>query len=383
MYYLIRFLVRLGLIIYCFRIRVDDKDALNLKGPMVLASNHPNAFFDAIILASMVRRPVYFLATGELTDKWLAQWVLKLLHIIPVYQLSDNPASQEKNKKSFSRCADILSAGGAVLFFSEGRCENNWQLRPFKKGAARVALAAFTDPGQMSNLFIIPVGLNYNAYASLGKSVFIQCGQALSNQDLTENTPGAEKIILFNSLLRERISASMLQTEHHPAKLQLLLSNIRVIDSKSMGKLQQNLDAGTRPVFLEKLIKPGYVICDERTIGPTMIRLFALAVPAAVGWIQHFIIYYPLKYIIKKKTAGTVFFDSVLFAVLFVVYPVYWTLINLAIFISYRDPRIQLIFLFMPLFARVALRWHVDAQRLRNYFLLGKEERNVLKDLLA
>jgi 1-acyl-sn-glycerol-3-phosphate acyltransferase len=383
MYYLIRFLVRLGLTIYCFRIRVNDKDALNQKGPLVIASNHPNAFFDAIILASVVRRPMFFLANGELTDQWLPCWVLKLLHIIPVYQLSDHPASQERNKKSFSRCADILSEGGVVLFFSEGICENNWQLRPFKKGTARVVLAALTYPGQNSNLFIVPVGLNYNAYASLGKSVFIQCGQVFSNKDLTENLAESEKIILFNTHLRERISDSMLQTDHNPAKLQLLLSNIPVPDSRRVKNLQQKLDAGTRPAFLEKLLKPGYLLRDEQSVGPTIIRLLALALPAAVGWIQHFIIYYPLKYIIRKKTAGTVFYDSVLFTVLFMVYPAYWTLINLAIFISYRDPRIQAVFLFMPFFAWVSLRWYVDAQRVRNYLLFAKEERNILKDLLV
>jgi 1-acyl-sn-glycerol-3-phosphate acyltransferase len=383
MYYLIRFLLRLGLAIYCFRIRVNGEDALDLKGPLVLASNHPNAFFDAIILASLVKRPMYFLATGELTDKWLPPWVLKVLHIVPVYQLSDNPARQEKNEKSFSRCADILSAGGIVLFFSEGVCENNWQLRPFKKGAARVVLAALAYPGQKLNIVILPVGMNYNSYTSLGKSVFIQCGQALSNQDLPEYMPEAEKIILFNTLLRERISTSMLQTENHPAKLQLLLSNIPTLDSKSTRKLQYNLDTETRSAFIEKLIKPGYLICSGHSIELTIIQLFVLALPAAVGWMLHFMIYYPLKYIIRKKTAGTVFFDSVLFAVLFMAYPVYWFFINLVIFISYRNPWIQAIFLLMPLLAWAALQWNVCAQRLRNYLQLVKEERDILKDLIA
>jgi 1-acyl-sn-glycerol-3-phosphate acyltransferase len=383
MYYLIRFLVRLGLAVYCFRIRVNNEDALDLQGPLILASNHPNGFFDAIILASLLKRPMYFLATGELTDKWLPQWVLKVLHIIPVYQLTDNPASQEKNKKSFSRCADILSAAGVVLVFSEGICENNWKLRPFKKGTVRMALAALDHPGQKSNLFIVPVGLNYNAYTSLGKSVFIQCGEVLSNQDLAENLPEAEKIILFNTRLRERISASMMQTEHNPVKLQLLLSNVPVLDSESTRKLQQTLETETGPAFLEKLIKPGYVICNEHSIGLTTIQVFALALPAAVGWLQHLIIYYPLKYFIRKKTAGTVFFDSALFTALFIVYPVYWIFINLVVFISYRDPWIQAIFLLMPLFARATLQWYVGAQRLRNYLLLAKEERNILKDSLA
>jgi 1-acyl-sn-glycerol-3-phosphate acyltransferase len=383
MYYLIHFLVRLGLRIYCYRVRVNDGIALDQKGPMVLASNHPNGFFDAIVLASHLKRPMHFMATGELTDKWLPQWALKILHIIPVYQLTDIPASQEENEKSFSKCIDILSAGGIVLFFSEGICENNWQLRPFKKGTARVVLSALAHTGQRPDLFILPVALNYNSYTSMGKSVFIQCGQVFSNQDLPQNIPEPEKINLFNTLLRERISASMLQSEDHPAKLQLLLSNIPVLDSIQTRKLQHKMDTETRSIFFEKLIKPGYLISGEHGIGLTIIQLLALSLPAAIGWVLHFIFFYPLKYMVRIKTAGTVFFDSVMFTVLFILYPVYWILINVAIFVVHGNPWIQFIFLFMPLFAWTSLQWHVCAQRLRNYFFLAKKERSILKHFLA
>ena len=109
MYYIIRFFVRKALTLYCRRITVNDDSYLELQGPLLLASNHPNAFFDALILASRMRQPLYFLALGELTDKWMVRWLLKILHIIPVYQLQENRANQERNHQSFACCLVVSS----------------------------------------------------------------------------------------------------------------------------------------------------------------------------------------------------------------------------------------------------------------------------------
>lgn len=38
---------------------------LQLNGPLLIACNHPDSFLDAIILATLFRRPVYSLAAGS------------------------------------------------------------------------------------------------------------------------------------------------------------------------------------------------------------------------------------------------------------------------------------------------------------------------------
>ena len=38
---------------------------LQKHGPLLIASNHPNSFLDAIILATLFKNPVYALARGD------------------------------------------------------------------------------------------------------------------------------------------------------------------------------------------------------------------------------------------------------------------------------------------------------------------------------
>ena len=383
MYYFIRFFVRQALTLYCRRITVNDDSYLELKGPLLLASNHPNAFFDALILASRMRQPLYFLALGELTDKWMARWLLKILHIIPVYQLQDNRPNQERNYQSFARCVEVLSSGGIILVFSEGICENNWRLRPFKKWTARVVLEALEHPQLQSVLRVLPVGLNYNSYKSPGNTIFIQYGPPISINELQKGTPEAEKIHEFNELLRDSISALMLQTGDKTGEIQMVLSNIPNLQNGEIKITPDAPDIDTTHNLLEKLKKPGYLVCSENPFGQTLFYVLVLGIPALLGWTGHLLFYYPLKYFVRIKTAGTVFYDSVLFMVLFLLYPFYWMAVNISGYFIFRNPSVQVILICLPLLGYATLHWQVNAQRLRNYYAISKQERKILRDYFS
>jgi 1-acyl-sn-glycerol-3-phosphate acyltransferase len=117
MYHFIRFFVRLALRFYCSRIRVNNTDLLKSKGPLILASNHPNSFLDAIILASLFNEPVHFLALGELTDKFLFHWIMEVFNIIPVYCTKDKTKKKHLNEKKFLDLCRCFIKNGIVLFF--------------------------------------------------------------------------------------------------------------------------------------------------------------------------------------------------------------------------------------------------------------------------
>ena len=104
MYYFIRTFVRLALKIFCCHIRINDESFLEYKGPLILASNHPNTFLDAIILSSRMKQPVHFLAPGESTDRFLFRWILEAFKLIPIYRLKNNRNNQEGNEISFAKC---------------------------------------------------------------------------------------------------------------------------------------------------------------------------------------------------------------------------------------------------------------------------------------
>jgi 1-acyl-sn-glycerol-3-phosphate acyltransferase len=102
MYHITRFFVRMALKACCSNIRVNDMYPLKSKGPLILTSNHPNSFPDAIILVFRISEPVHFLALGELTNQFLFHRIMKAFHIIPVYRLKNKNENQDLNEKSFS-----------------------------------------------------------------------------------------------------------------------------------------------------------------------------------------------------------------------------------------------------------------------------------------
>jgi 1-acyl-sn-glycerol-3-phosphate acyltransferase len=383
MYYFIRFFVRRALKIYCRRICINDERFLQWKGPLILASNHPNSFFDAIILASRMHQPIHFLALGELTDKFLLSRIMKIFQIIPVYRLHDKPGNQERNDKSFAVCVDVLLNDGIVLIFAEGVCANNWQLRPLKKGTARVALAAMAHAELQTRLRILPVGLNYNSYHQLGKTVLIQSEDAISNQDLPPGMAESEKMHLLNEILRERLSASMLQTENQPEIAQMILSNCPDHHSLQIKELQDRLNGSGHFPIISKLKKPGFLISGKNSIQQSLILVLLLTIPACLGWVMHIFLYYPVKFIVKRETFQSVYFDAVMFTSLFLVYPFYWIGWNTAGYLFFKNSWIQILFICMPLLVWTTVYWFENWQRVRNYFILSKDERNLLSNYLS
>jgi 1-acyl-sn-glycerol-3-phosphate acyltransferase len=383
MYQFIRFFIRMALKFYCSHIRINDMGPLKLNGPLILASNHPNSFLDAIIIASRFKEPVHFLALGELTDKFLFRRIMEVFHIIPVYRLKDRSENQDLNDKSFSICVDVLLNNGIVLIFSEGVSENKWQLGHIKKGTARIAFAAMNHESLRSKLRILPIGLNYNSFDKHGKTVLVQFGVSiLINEILTGNTE-AEKMQSLNILLRERLSNTMLQTEKQPETVQFLISNCPTLHSDHIKKLQYNLNEERNHDIFSKLKKPGYIISPSQDLPGSLILVLLLSVPGLMGWVFHVFLYYPVKFIIGIKTASSVYYDSAMFTTLFLAYPVYWIVWNILGYVFFKNIWIQVLLLCMPLFAIATIYWVKSIQRIRNYFILSPGERILLADYFS
>ena len=116
---------------------------LEEHGPLLIAANHPNSFLDAIILSSLFKFPVYSLARGDAFANRFVTKILTSLNMLPVYRVSEGVENLENNYTTFDACQELFSQRKIVLIFSEGRCINEWHLRPLKKGTARLALTAW------------------------------------------------------------------------------------------------------------------------------------------------------------------------------------------------------------------------------------------------
>lgn len=169
--------------------------------PLLLASNHPNAFLDGILLSVMFPRPLHILARGDVFFHPLAAFLLPRLGIFPVYRLSEGKQWIPRNQQSFQACLDLFDAGGAVLLFAEGSSEHGSRLRPLKKGVARLAWQSWTSEGPSRNLQVLPLGICYEGYGAAGYRAAVGSASRISAPPLEDRVSEGSFIRQFNERL--------------------------------------------------------------------------------------------------------------------------------------------------------------------------------------
>ncbi len=183
-----------------------------MKGPLILAANHPNSFLDAIILAILFRQPIYSLARGDAFANNFLSKLLRSLNMLPVYRQSEGTENIGINYTTFDECINLFKKNGIVLIFSEGRCINEWHLRPLKKGTARLAISAWQKNIPLN---VLPVGINYSAFRIFGKNVRINFGKIITVTDVDNDLFSGKAVIDFNVKLNEQLKDLVIEIDKH------------------------------------------------------------------------------------------------------------------------------------------------------------------------
>ncbi len=172
------------------RVEVGGLDAMPRRGPLIVCANHASALADAALLQAVSPRPLRPLARSGLFDNPLLRPALAAQGAVPIFRAQDaGPSAGDpgRNQKSFARCFELLEEGEALLIFPEGQSHSDPRLRPFKTGAARLALGA-RERGQTPPL-LLPVGLTFTEKGRFRSKVLVQLGAPLVPQDLPGEEP--------------------------------------------------------------------------------------------------------------------------------------------------------------------------------------------------
>ncbi len=265
-YYTLRPYIRLILYLFAKRFTINGAENIPRKGAVLLASTHANSFFDALFLCVRLdNRRIWSLARGDVFRK---NWVKKLLasmFMMPVHRLSEGKENLGNNDETFNKCYELFQKGEVVLIFSEGISTNQTELLPLKKGTGRLVQKAWGDG---LDLTVVPVGLMYNNFDELGKKINCNIGKPIQTTDFEAITQDGFFLKTFNNKL----------------------------ESSLKSLISHDFRAGSSFIYtLFKIINyPAY-------------QLFGA--------------------ISKKLTKGTVFFDSITFAQMIFLLPVYWLIL--------------------------------------------------------
>ena len=115
-----------------FRMSRIGREHIPADGPVIFAANH-RSFLDPFVIATMSRRPLYYIAKRELFAHRLMAWFLNSLGAFPI----DRGHADED---AMSTAREILRRGDAVLIFPEGTRIRPGTLGAPKRGVGRLAL---------------------------------------------------------------------------------------------------------------------------------------------------------------------------------------------------------------------------------------------------
>lgn len=184
LYQLLKIIIRLSIRLFYPHIRIQAADRLSLRGPTILVSNHPNTLMDALIIASLVDRQVFFLANASMFRYRFTRWFFSQTWSIPIKRSTDDTGKQViNNEDSFAMCYQHLAKGGNLFIAAEGTSLQLRRLHPLRTGTARIALEAEKRHGYGLGISILPVGLNYQRPRRSGAGLVVEVGQPLRASD--------------------------------------------------------------------------------------------------------------------------------------------------------------------------------------------------------
>lgn len=156
------------------------------KQPVVIATNHANAFIDPCIIGIMVPDKIRFFARGDVFKGKFAKWALESMNISPMYRMMEGYSEIKKNDKTFEQCRQLLADNKALLLFPEAICILERKLRPLKKGLSRIVFQTEENFDFKKNVWIVPAGINYTKANRFRSKVFVEFGKPISLKDYEE-----------------------------------------------------------------------------------------------------------------------------------------------------------------------------------------------------
>lgn len=303
LYTLLKFPARIALYFYCRSITITNKQATALRGPVLIAANHPNSFLDAVLLATVFKHPIHSLTRGDVFANPFFKLLLKWMNMLAIYRTSEGVENLGHNYSTFTACQHIFSRNGIVLIFSEGLCVNEWRLRPLKKGTARIAMNAWQ---QNIPLQVLPVGINYSCFKKFGKNIILNFGSPISSGDFKTGVSEGKLIGEFNAALYRQLKDLVIE-----------INRDDVATKRNKFFIRQ-------PFFMR----------------------FLLFIPSVSGWLLHSPLYYAVEYFIRKRSKDH--YDSVMVGLLFILYPVYLGIIILLLFLATKSSWSLLLLLIFP-----------------------------------
>ncbi len=160
-----------------FDLHVKGKENIPAEGPVMIVSNH-RCFFDIILMLSVVKKTMSFVAAAELYHYPVLRDYMRGIGCVPIVRGTENIKQMNEQLHQISR---RVKEGGIVIF-PEGECDyKNQGIKEFKRGGFVGTIR--------EGLQIVPAYIRVDKTGGIGRwmvpleEAFISFGRAFSPVD--------------------------------------------------------------------------------------------------------------------------------------------------------------------------------------------------------
>lgn len=229
LYHFLKFLFFPIVYIFYRRIYVEHRERIPVKGPVILASNHPNTMMDPLLVALFSGRNPHFLGKSTLFKTRIARWFFRTVHVLPVYRKEDAPTEMGKNVHMFEKCYQSLEAGKALVIMPEGISQMDGTLHQIKTGTARIGLGTEARNAFKLGVQIIPAGINYEAPTQFFANVHCRYGRPIDLREYQDVYEQDEYEAVYQVTNRIRDALEKLTTTVDNSETAEVLKNLSTI----------------------------------------------------------------------------------------------------------------------------------------------------------
>lgn len=193
--FLMRFLVWMFMSMF-YKVERKNLEAIPEDGACVLVCNHVS-FFDALILATAVRRPPRFVMDHNIFKNPVLNFIFRTARAIPIAPAKVDPALLEK---AYDDIAAALENGEMVCIFPEGRITDSGDMYPFKNGIQRIV--------ERTPVPVIPMALQgmWGSFSSRkGGAAFTKFPRRIRSQVAVSVGAAVEPTAATPALLEEKV----------------------------------------------------------------------------------------------------------------------------------------------------------------------------------
>ncbi len=284
-------------------------------------------------MTTCIKRSFYYTARGDFFKSKIAAALLGYIQILPLFRREEGKGLMFKNNETFANCIKVFKRNGAVSIFSEGLSENKWELRPLRKGTARLAFEAWNNPEVGDKLKVVPIAIHYSSWLKMHPVVYVEFLENIEKKSFDGIKEPAIQLKQFNEKLTTIIADNCVVIDN---------SSAASVQNKVVGFILKNLDNGVAvaKIFQNKyltsgnekfkanyfslsdfLSKENITYYNESTVG--LVSFLFACILYSLGFILNAVPYYLTKLIVRAGTKGNDFHDSMLYCLPIVIYPVY------------------------------------------------------------